>query len=158
MAPIVKIMSQSGFVYEKNNFVALVDKEGAHADYHQMMDFIKGCKLKYAMLEAPTLYCEVVEEFWTTAVFNSTDETITFNLKGNTYCINADDVQACLKLPENKTLVPHTDTDVTNLLNTLGYLLGPNMFVEGGVEYKLYRFISKLFFVCILNFKQFDAE
>ncbi|KAL8157573.1 hypothetical protein AgCh_002327 [Apium graveolens] len=58
MAPVVKIMSQSGFVYEKNNFVALVEKNEAHTDYHKMMDFIKNCKLSYAMLEAPTIYCE----------------------------------------------------------------------------------------------------
>ena len=123
MAPIVKLMSQTGSIYEKNNFVALVEKEGAHEDYHKMMDFIKRCKLSYAMLEAPIIYCEVVEEIWTTAVFNQTDLTITFDLKGKSYCINSDDVQACLKLPENSTMTPHTDTDVTNMLNSLGYSL-----------------------------------
>ena len=81
MATIVKLMSQTGFIYEKNNFVALVEKEGAHEDYHKMMDFIKKCKLGYAMLEAPIIYCEVVEEIWTTAVFNQTDLTITIDLK-----------------------------------------------------------------------------
>ena len=97
MAPIVKLMSQTGFVYEKNNFVSLVEKDGAHEDYHKMMDFIKGCKLSYAMLEAPTIYCEVVEEIWTTVVFNQTDLTITFNLKGKSYCINSDDASMHLK-------------------------------------------------------------
>ena len=82
MAPVVKIMSQSGFIYEKNNFIALVEKNEAHSDYHKMMDFIKNCKLSYAMLEAPTIYCEVVEEIWTTAEFNSIDMTISFTLKG----------------------------------------------------------------------------
>ncbi|KAL8109715.1 hypothetical protein AgCh_025713 [Apium graveolens] len=53
MAPVVKIMSQSGFVYEKNNFVALVNKDIAiFEDYHKMMDFIRSCKLIYAMLES----------------------------------------------------------------------------------------------------------
>ena len=79
MAPIVKVMSQTGFVYEKNNFVALVDKTGAHEDYHTMMDFIRSCKLSYAMLESPTIYCEVVEEVWTTAVFDQINMTIFFN-------------------------------------------------------------------------------
>ena len=123
MASIVKLMSQTEFVYEKNNFVAFVEKDGAHEDYHKMMDFIQGCKLSYAMLESPTIYCEVVEEVWTTAKFNSTDMTITFNLKGKRYCINSDDVQACFKLPENTTMNPHTDTDVINMLNSLGYSL-----------------------------------
>ena len=123
MAPVVKMMSHSGFVYEKNNFVALVEKDGTHEDYHKMMDFIQGCKLSYAMLESPTIYCEVVEEVWTTAEFNSTDMTITFTLKGKTYCINCVDVQSCFKLPENTTMEPHTDTDVVNMLNFIGYSL-----------------------------------
>ncbi|KAL8119603.1 hypothetical protein AgCh_016924 [Apium graveolens] len=82
MAPLVKIMSQYGFIYEKNNFVALVNKEiPASEDFHKMMDFVKGCKLSYAMLESPTIYCKVVEEIWTTAVYQSTDKTINFTLK-----------------------------------------------------------------------------
>ena len=76
-------MSQTGFIYEKNNFTALVNKGIQQSrDYHKMMDFVKNCKLNYAMLESPTIYCEVVEEIWTTAVYNSTDKTITFTLKG----------------------------------------------------------------------------
>ncbi|KAL8124486.1 hypothetical protein AgCh_012218 [Apium graveolens] len=40
------------------------------------------CKLSYAVLVSPVIYCEVVEEIWTTAVFNSKDKTIAFTLKG----------------------------------------------------------------------------
>ena len=76
MAPVVTIMSQTGFIYEKNNFTALVNKGIQHSsDYHKMMDFVKKCKLSYAMLESPTIFCEVVEEMWTTATYNSTDKT-----------------------------------------------------------------------------------
>ncbi|KAL8135256.1 hypothetical protein AgCh_010063 [Apium graveolens] len=32
--------------------------------------------------ESPTIYCEVVEEIWTTVMYYSTDKTITFTLKG----------------------------------------------------------------------------
>ncbi|KAL8147280.1 hypothetical protein AgCh_004848 [Apium graveolens] len=80
---LVKIMSQTGFIYEKNNFTALVNKGIQQSeDYHKMMDFMKNCKLSYAMLESPTVYCEVVEETWTTAIYNSTDKTITLTIKG----------------------------------------------------------------------------
>ena len=75
-------MSQTGFIYEKNNFAALTEKNGTHQDFHPMMDFIKECKLSYAMLETPIIYCEVVEEIWTSAEFNSTDLTLLFSLKG----------------------------------------------------------------------------
>ena len=88
-----------------------------------MMDFIKDCKLSYAMLEAPIIYCEVVEEIWTCAEFNNTDMTLSFTLKGKEYCINCDDVQSCFKLPENTSMSPHTDTDVSNMLDSIGYSL-----------------------------------
>ncbi|KAK1368061.1 hypothetical protein POM88_034153 [Heracleum sosnowskyi] len=56
MAPTNKTMSLTGFTYEKNIFTALVDFENHPESYHKMMKFIKGCKLSYAMLAAPTIY------------------------------------------------------------------------------------------------------
>ena len=88
-----------------------------------MMDFVQGCKLKYAMLESPTIYCEVVEEIWTTAVYNSTDKTITFTLKGKQFCINSDIIKACFRIPDNNITAPHIDTDIVNMLNSMGYAL-----------------------------------
>ena len=42
------------------------------------------------MVESPTIYSEVVEEVWTSAVFDSKNLTITFTLKGTNYCVNCD--------------------------------------------------------------------
>lgn len=71
-------MPGAGFIYEKNNFTTYVDTESARQDYHRMMEFMKKCKLAYSMLEAPTIYCEMVEEIWISAVFVSTNCTLTF--------------------------------------------------------------------------------
>ncbi|KAL8107415.1 hypothetical protein AgCh_023985 [Apium graveolens] len=77
-------MSQTGFVYEKDNFIALVNKEIATSvDYYKMMDFIRSYKLKYVLLESHVTYYEVVEEIWITHVYNLKDKTITFTLKAN---------------------------------------------------------------------------
>ncbi|KAL8093469.1 hypothetical protein AgCh_035374 [Apium graveolens] len=127
---VVKIMSQSGFIYEKNNFVALVNKEIPQSgDFHKMMDFVKGCKLSYAMLESTTIYCEVVEEIWTTAVYQSFDKTITFTLKGKQFYINSDIIKACFKIPDNTTTVPHTDANLDTMLNYVGYALSTSKLI-----------------------------
>ncbi|KAL8094885.1 hypothetical protein AgCh_036413 [Apium graveolens] len=124
MAPVVKIMSQTGFIYEKNNFTALVNMGIQQSgDYHKMMDFVKNCKLSYAMLESPTIFCEVVEEMWTTATYNSTDKTITLTIKGKEFCINSDVIKACFKIPDNTVTSPHTDNDIINMLNSMNYAL-----------------------------------
>ena len=131
MAPVVKIMSQTGFIYEKNNFTALVNKGFQQSDnYHKMMDFVKNCKLNYAMLESPTIYCEAVEKMWTTATYNSTDKTITFTIKGKEFCVNSDIVKACFKILDNTVTSPHTDTLIVNMLNSMGYALSTSKLSE----------------------------
>ena len=112
MAPQTKLMLISGFVYEKNNFVALVDIASSHSDFHIMMNFIKSCKLSYAMLEAPTIYCEVVEEMWTSAQFDRTNGTLSFTIKGKEYVVNSDVVTACFRLPENNCLNAPLDAEI----------------------------------------------
>ncbi|KAK1394259.1 hypothetical protein POM88_013315 [Heracleum sosnowskyi] len=121
MAPTNKTMSLTGFTYEKNNFTSLVDFENHPEAYHKMMKFINGCKLSHAILVAPTIYCEVVEEVWTSSVFDSENITLTFNLKGKEHIINADIVTTCLRLPENNCLENHTDNNIVTMLNSINY-------------------------------------
>ncbi|KAK1388363.1 hypothetical protein POM88_016541 [Heracleum sosnowskyi] len=68
--PTNKTLSLTGFTYEKNNFTALVDFKNHPKAYHKMMKFIKGCKLSHAMLAAPTIFCEVVEEVFSCKISN----------------------------------------------------------------------------------------
>ena len=102
-----KYTSPTGFIYEKNNFASFVDKGAVEEkEFHKMMDFIKASQLSHAMLSTPIIYHEMVEEIWTTAEFNSEDDTISFTLKNNVHSINCDVMNACFKIPENtvKTL------------------------------------------------------
>ncbi|KAL8089143.1 hypothetical protein AgCh_038785 [Apium graveolens] len=57
--------------------------------------------------------------------YKSKDRTIAFTLKGNEHSINCDAIQACLQLPENNTLIPDTNTDVSAMLVSMGYALSP---------------------------------
>ena len=87
MAPVVKITSATGFIYEQNNHVAYVDKEGKKTEaFHTIMDFIKECKFSYAMLHAPTIYCEIVEQMWTSARYDSASKTLSIVINDVSYC------------------------------------------------------------------------
>ena len=122
MAPIVKIISQAGFVYEQNNHVAYVDKEGKHsAAFHTMMDFIKECKLSYAMLHAPTIYCEIVEQMWTSGRYDSTSKTLSVSINGTSYNINGETVRAALHLPKNSTDRLPSDSEIVSMLRDMHY-------------------------------------
>ena len=86
------------------------------------MNFLGQCKLMYAMTEAPVLLCEVIEEVWTTAIYNSTDKVLTFNLKGNYYSINGDVLSTCLKLSVNTRTSSPNAIEIRVMLNEIKYV------------------------------------
>ena len=58
---------------------------------------------------------------WTTVVFNSEDETISFSLKNKEHVINCDIMNACFKLPENTVTTLPSDVQSVNMLYTMNY-------------------------------------
>ena len=77
----------------------------------------------YAMTEAPMLICEVIEEVWTTATYNTTDKVLTFNMKYNSYSINVDIFSTFLHLPADiHTLLPPMKQKLEQCLERLTML------------------------------------
>ena len=77
--------------------------------------------MSYAMTATPILFCEVVEEVWNTAIYNSSYKVITFNLKGNSYSINGDVLNASLNLPANTHDISPSEVDIRKMLNEVNY-------------------------------------
>ncbi|KAK1360430.1 hypothetical protein POM88_044904 [Heracleum sosnowskyi] len=123
MAPIVKLMSAGGFIYEKNNSIPFVVKEGPNSIFFKMMDFMKNCKLSYAMFHSIPLYNEIIEEIWTSCEYSRTNCTLQFTIQGKEYIVNSDVLQACLHIPENNCNALPTNTEMVNLLNSINYSL-----------------------------------
>ncbi|KAK1383708.1 hypothetical protein POM88_021443 [Heracleum sosnowskyi] len=123
MAPIVKLMSAGGFIYEKNNSIPFVVKEGPNSIFFKMMDFMKNCKLSYAMFHSTPLYNEIIEEIWTSCEYSGTNCTLQFTIQGKEYIVNSDVLQACLHIPENNCDALPTITEMVNLLNSINYSL-----------------------------------
>ncbi|KAK1404042.1 hypothetical protein POM88_003647 [Heracleum sosnowskyi] len=123
MAPIVKLMSAGGFIYEKNNSIPFVVKENPNSLFFKMMDFMKNCKLSYAMFHSTPLYNEIIEEIWTSCEYSGTNCTLQFTLQGNEYIVNSDVLQACLHIPDNNCDALPTNTEITTMLNSINYSL-----------------------------------
>ena len=118
------------------------------------MTFLSQRSLSYAITATPILFCEVMEEVWSTAVYNASNKVITFNLKGNSYSINGDVLNACLNLPANT----HTKVDSRKMFTEINYSF-PNAILGKIVRKNLrkewsYFFDSliKVFFGKISNF------
>ena len=134
MAPQNKTTSSSGFVYELNNFTACVNTADAPHEFQNM---------SYAMTAAPILFCEVVEEVWSTTVYNLTDKVITFSLKGNLYSINYDVLNSFLNLPNKTHAQSPTETELglclmklimMSMMHILVKLLGRILGRNGGIS------------------------
>ncbi|KAK1384072.1 hypothetical protein POM88_021807 [Heracleum sosnowskyi] len=123
MAPIVKLMSSGGFIYEKNNSIPFVVKESPNRIFHKMMDFLVNCKLSYAMFHSTPLYNEIIEEIWTSCEYSGTNCTLQFTIQGKEYVVNSDVLQACLHIPENNCLALPTNVEIVNMLNSINYSL-----------------------------------
>ena len=80
MAPVNKLVSSGGYIYEQNNFVAFTDTTQVPIEFNHLMDFIKSCKLSHAMLASPVLHCEVIEAFWTSTRYDDSSKTLSFPL------------------------------------------------------------------------------
>ena len=74
------------------------------------------------MTSAPILFCEVIEEVWSTVVYNTKDKVITFNLRGNLYLINGDVLNSCLTLPAYTHVKSPTETKIRVMLNEINYV------------------------------------
>lgn len=102
--------------------MAYVDTTTEYAEFHGMMVFIKKCKPSHDILEAPTIYYEVVEEMWTSAEFDSGNKVLSFSLKGNDYFINDDVMNACFKILEHNIIGDPSSVDIVNMLNVIRYV------------------------------------
>ena len=85
-----------------------------------MMNFIKSSRLSYAILEAPIIFHEVVEEIQTSAEFDSKNDTNSSSLKNDNYVKKSDVITSCFKIRNNFVFdLPQ----LVALLNDMGYLL-----------------------------------
>lgn len=115
---------QLAFTYKQNNHVAFVDKSAiteAETAFHPMMDFITECKCSFAILHAPTIFCEIVEQMWTSARCNTYSKTLTVVINGNEYAVTGEVVRDALKLPVNSTDRLPNYSEIVRMLRDMHY-------------------------------------
>ncbi|GJX03076.1 hypothetical protein Tco_0188992 [Tanacetum coccineum] len=61
---------------DKHNIVAYLEKSEGSEEFHQIIDFLSGSHIKYALTESPTLYVSLLEEFWQTAAFCTIEDGV----------------------------------------------------------------------------------
>ena len=127
MAPQKKNLSMYGVIYEPNNFVAftIVDSS-VPEEFHPLMNFLATSKLGYCLHEAPTILCELVEEFWNSAEYKESTSEISFTCKGKSFTLSPSSMSEALRLPENNCSAYASDEEVRQMLKDLNYTVTPS--------------------------------
>ncbi|GJZ59025.1 hypothetical protein Tco_0614841, partial [Tanacetum coccineum] len=59
---------------DEHNKVGFLEKSKGSADYHQVLDFLRGSHIRYAISHDPIIYDSLVKQFWSTASLRASEE------------------------------------------------------------------------------------
>nr|GEZ84866.1 uncharacterized mitochondrial protein AtMg00810-like [Tanacetum cinerariifolium] len=68
-----KIMARLQFC-DNHNMVAILKKSEHNVDFHPIVDFVEASPLMYALTFKPTVYVSHIQQFWSTARIETTEE------------------------------------------------------------------------------------
>ncbi|GKC99268.1 hypothetical protein Tco_1169543 [Tanacetum coccineum] len=60
---------------DKHNMVAYLEKSEGNEAFHQIIDFLSGSHIKYALTESPTVYA-LIEQFWQAAALCTIEDRV----------------------------------------------------------------------------------
>ncbi|GJS30664.1 hypothetical protein Tco_0491284 [Tanacetum coccineum] len=120
-------MSQLNF-YDYHNMVAILDKTEHNTDFHQIVDFLQGSHIRYALTVCPTVYVSHIRQFWSTARIETADgEThILANINGRQRTISESSIRRHLKLNDEEGISTLPDNELFENLSLMGYNILPN--------------------------------
>ena len=127
MAPQKKNVSNSGIIYEPNYFVPFTKvQHGAPSEFYPMIKILASSKLAYFLHEAPTIQCELVEEFWSSNEYLEKINKISFVCKGKPYTLTPELLGYALRLPENNSSSLASNDEIRKMLDETNYALTPS--------------------------------
>ena len=115
------------------------------------MKFLGESKLGYCLHEAPTIQCELLEEFWTTAGYKEGANKISFICKGKPYTLSTAVLSDALRLPENNCSSLASDEEIRQMLSDINYDVTPSSVNLGEVAKRHLRIEWRYFFNSIIK-------
>ena len=120
-------------------------------EFHPIMKFIGESKLGYFLHEAPTIQCELLEQFWTTTEYKEGANEISFICKGKPYPLSTVALSDILRLPENNCSSLASDEEVRQILSDINYVVTPSSVNLGEVSRRHLRREWSYFFNSIIK-------
>ncbi|GJR55529.1 hypothetical protein Tco_1406050 [Tanacetum coccineum] len=114
---------------DKHNMVAYLQKSEGSEGFHQIVDFLNTCHIKYALIENPTIYVSLIEQFWQTAsasTLENGDMEITATIDGKVKVVSEASIRRHLKLEDSDGISTFPTTEIFKQLALMGYVSNSN--------------------------------
>ncbi|GJU39670.1 hypothetical protein Tco_1192627 [Tanacetum coccineum] len=108
---------------DKHNMVAYLQKSEGSEGFHQIVDFLNTCHIKYALIENPTIYVSLIEQFWQTAsasTLENGDMEITATIDGKVKVVSEASIRRHLKLEDSDGISTLPTTEIFEQLALMG--------------------------------------
>ncbi|GJZ01554.1 hypothetical protein Tco_0519515 [Tanacetum coccineum] len=115
---------------DKHNMVAFLKKPTESVGFTEIVDFLKGTSLRYALTHNPTIYDSLVKQFWQTATVrtlaNGIQELVA-SIDNKEYTITEASIRSQLQLADATGITNLPDAEIYEGLATLGRYLAPTL-------------------------------
>ncbi|GJU16111.1 hypothetical protein Tco_1144077 [Tanacetum coccineum] len=109
---------------DEHHKVGFLEKSKGSADYHQVLDFLQGSHIRYAISYDPIIYNSLVKQFWSTASLRASEEgppAILATIDRTPYTITESLVRSQLQLDDAGGVEDLPIADIYLGIDHLGY-------------------------------------
>ncbi|GJX34329.1 hypothetical protein Tco_0245886 [Tanacetum coccineum] len=110
---------------DKHNMVAFLQKPTGSEEFHQIVDFLAGSHIRYALTANPTIYVSLIEQVWQTATvktINDGEQQITVTVDEQTIAITEASVRRHHQLADVDGISSLPNTEIFEQLTLMGYV------------------------------------
>ncbi|GJR38825.1 hypothetical protein Tco_1214509 [Tanacetum coccineum] len=111
---------------DKHNMVAYLKKPTRSEGFQEIVDFLNGSHIRYALTTNPTIYVSLIEKFWQTATVKTVDngeQEITATVDGKEFTVTEASVRRHLQLADVEGISVLPTTKIFDQLSLMGYVL-----------------------------------
>ncbi|GJT01437.1 hypothetical protein Tco_0822606 [Tanacetum coccineum] len=108
----------------KHNQVGFLKKPEGSAGFEQIVDFLKGTHIRYALEHNPTIYVSIIKQFWPTVTVITLDngeQELKATIDTHEYTIFESSVRNKLKLADENGITEFTNAEIFEGITNLGY-------------------------------------
>ncbi|GJX43086.1 hypothetical protein Tco_0259762, partial [Tanacetum coccineum] len=110
---------------DDHNKAAYLEKSQGSEGYHQILDFLNGSSLRYALTHCPPIvYDSLVRQFWASATVRSLEDgfqELVATVDGNEIVVNESSIRTHLQLDDKGGLYVFTQQEILEGMAALGY-------------------------------------